>query len=218
MADGGERFAHVCLRKLFVLCARGGEAEGPHACTLGIARHALPVLIGRCEAIIGSYVADDAADAFSDGRGGRVSLPRHRLEEMLCVLEVLETMTLDPRVSNWLAEGNDDFPGAFCCFPSRLLLSALLVPCLFFGSPADCRVELSLVRSSTVERLSTATRAVLTPTLMRTATLMCIAILTPPAVFSLVSFMLRCRAQRWHFTSCLFSHSSRLCCGARQLY
>lgn len=28
-----------------------------------------------------------------------------------CALEVLETMTLDPRVSNWMAEGNDDFPG-----------------------------------------------------------------------------------------------------------
>jgi hypothetical protein len=152
---GGERFAHVCLRKLFVLCARGGETEGPHACTLVIARHALPVLIGRCEAIIGSYVADDAADTVSDGRGGRVSLPRHRLEEMLCVLEVLETMTLDPRVSNWLAEGNDDFPGALlsqllavCSSPAAHLLSLC-------GSSAECPVESALGCSSTVRQQST---------------------------------------------------------------
>jgi hypothetical protein len=86
-------------------------AQGPHACTLGIARHALPVLVGRCTSIITQYVADDAADATPDARRG--SLPRCRLEEMMCVLEVLESMTLDPRVSNWMAEGNDDFPGAF---------------------------------------------------------------------------------------------------------
>lgn len=196
---GGERFAHVCLRKLFVLCARGGEAEGPHACTLGIARHALPVLIGRCEAIIGSYVADDAADAFSDGRGGRVSLPRHRLEEMLCVLEVLETMTLDPRVSNWLAEGNDDFPGAFVSC-SRRLLSALLVPRLF--SDRRLSADSSLHWVVRQHWINSARRWDYIPNLMRTATLMRHPHLSHCILTLLVSSLLRCQAQPCHFTSC----------------
>eukprot|EP00976_Prorocentrum_cordatum_P043650 883153-Prorocentrum_minimum.AAC.2 len=163
---GGERFSHVCLRKLYALCARGGESEvrprrcprlavrtranprgrerafqlslgscsrpqlfsrlrlrralipavrpsarsvrgrvsrasasrpwccaslstsaagvcapqGPHACTLAIARHALPVLVRRCEAIVLAYARDDAPSASnSDGR----TLPRSRFEEMM---------------------------------------------------------------------------------------------------------------------------------------
>jgi len=102
--SGGERFSHVCLRKLYVLCSRGGESEGPHACTLGIARHALPILIHRCQTIMDSYFEQDHPSA-----SGNVS--RSHFDEMMCVMEVLETMTLDSRVSNWMAEGNDDFPG-----------------------------------------------------------------------------------------------------------
>ena len=80
---GGEHFGDVCLRKLYVLCSRGGEAEGPHACTLSIARHALPVLIHRCESILSKFAQDDLRVNPAAGPL-QSTMARSRLDEAMC--------------------------------------------------------------------------------------------------------------------------------------
>ncbi|KAK3236704.1 hypothetical protein CYMTET_53172 [Cymbomonas tetramitiformis] len=74
--SGGERFSHVCLRKLYVLGMRGGEAEGPHACLLAISRHAMPILLNRCEQVVRAYAQDDHP-------ASNQNIPRSRFDEMM---------------------------------------------------------------------------------------------------------------------------------------
>ncbi|KAK9810126.1 hypothetical protein WJX72_005196 [[Myrmecia] bisecta] len=92
----GARFAHLCLRKMYVLCSRGVEAQGPHGCLLEVAQLALPIFIARCDTLLAAFAG--AVAAGSDQRD------RIRLGELLCVLEVLASMTLSPAVADAAVE------------------------------------------------------------------------------------------------------------------
>lgn len=56
-------FAHLCLRQMAELCARGSGARGSDACLLGVARAALPPLLARCEALLAAVAGGSGDDA-----------------------------------------------------------------------------------------------------------------------------------------------------------
>lgn len=60
-ATTASNFGHVCLRKMFALCARGGGGADPDGCRLDVARLALPVFMARCDAVLRAYGEDQAA-------------------------------------------------------------------------------------------------------------------------------------------------------------
>lgn len=77
----GSNFSHVCLQKLHVLCSRGAQAQV--GCLQEVAQLALPVLLGRCRAVLQGYL-----DAEMGGgvRGGEVQVAPPALEEVPWVL------------------------------------------------------------------------------------------------------------------------------------
>lgn len=171
----GANFSHVCLRKMYVLCSRGGASlgggtpgdDGLAACLLEVAQLALPVLLARCDAMLRTYMEEGPHAAASRwARLGVNTLPllglqcacvgrkqtnpmskpthflplggawrssgpsraplcmpklrahlrcrsaaaavphRPRLDEVMCVLEVLASMTLVPEVVDAALTGN----------------------------------------------------------------------------------------------------------------
>lgn len=102
----GERFCHVCLRKLYVLCTQGthaGDAGGGGASALSVACAALQALLARTADLAIRYaLADAAAD---EARGAP---PRVLRGALLCALDVVSELTLDSRVvdSVFLGEGS----------------------------------------------------------------------------------------------------------------
>ncbi|GMH33400.1 hypothetical protein BSKO_01234 [Bryopsis sp. KO-2023] len=91
VASGG-RFNHACLRKMYVLCSRGGgEAQDPHGCLLEVAQLALPMFIARCDFILTKFVKEDL-------RVKNDRLPPARIDEVLLTLEILGSLTVSPSV------------------------------------------------------------------------------------------------------------------------
>eukprot|EP00740_Mantoniella_antarctica_P005915 CAMPEP_0181348412 /NCGR_PEP_ID=MMETSP1106-20121128/160_1 /TAXON_ID=81844 /ORGANISM="Mantoniella antarctica, Strain SL-175" /LENGTH=275 /DNA_ID=CAMNT_0023460699 /DNA_START=185 /DNA_END=1011 /DNA_ORIENTATION=- len=104
VGDHREPFAHVCLRKLFVLCSRGGRAADSGA-AISVGRIALPALVTRCEAVLIEYAATDAAAPVD------AHFNRRRVDLVVCVLDIVVSLTLDPRVSDAAARGHASFEG-----------------------------------------------------------------------------------------------------------
>lgn len=101
-ATTSSNFAHVCIRKMYVLCSRGSSsAADPDGCLLEVSRLALPVFMSRCDAVLRAYAEDQARAATPALAGSTISgAGRIRLDEVLCILEVLASMTLAPAVAD----------------------------------------------------------------------------------------------------------------------
>lgn len=98
----GSNFGHVCIRKMYVLCSRGagpvGAAPGAGGAALEVARLALPPFVARCAAMLRAF-ADEARPGALGGAAAP-PLPRPLLDEVMCVLEVLASMSLAPAVAD----------------------------------------------------------------------------------------------------------------------
>ncbi|CAD7699922.1 unnamed protein product [Ostreobium quekettii] len=90
LAAGG-RFSHACLRKMYVLCSRGEAGQDPHGALLEVAQLALPIFISRCDRILRTFAQDDR-------QSGTIRLPAAQIDEVVFTLEILSSLTLDPRV------------------------------------------------------------------------------------------------------------------------
>ena len=106
-ASTANNFAHVCLRKLYVLSSRGEGNQGPHGCLLQVAQvcpdwmhcylyvdtlntqHlvwlttqvALPVLLARMEVILREFLVEQSLSISESGE-------RALMSDVMCVLEV----------------------------------------------------------------------------------------------------------------------------------
>jgi len=83
-------FSLVCIRKMYVLCSRGSNEQQVRN---HVAKRALPMFLKKCHSMI---------CRFSEGSQQTLLGDRHRdrpaLEEIICILEVIATMTLSPDV------------------------------------------------------------------------------------------------------------------------
>ena len=109
----GSNFSHVCVRKMYVLCSRAGGAAaaavGVHHRQssvsevdpmLLVARTALPMFLSRCDTMLRLFAeeARTGVGGNSSGGGAPVAPSRPRLDEIMCVLEVIASMSLAPSV------------------------------------------------------------------------------------------------------------------------
>lgn len=62
-AATSSNFAHVCIRKMYVLCSRDSGGSDPDGCLLEVSRLALPVFLARCDAVLRAYAEDQARPA-----------------------------------------------------------------------------------------------------------------------------------------------------------
>ncbi|KAL4423762.1 hypothetical protein ABPG75_001063 [Micractinium tetrahymenae] len=100
-ATTSSNFGHVCIRKMYVLCSRGGGGTAdPDGCLLEVSRLALPVFMSRCDAVLRAYAEDQARVAGASSSAAAVGPGRTRLDEVLCILEVLASMSLAPAVAD----------------------------------------------------------------------------------------------------------------------
>ncbi len=94
----GSNFSHVCVRKMYVLCSRpgggSGAVGGPEDTPLTVARLALPLFLSRCDAMLRGF----AEEARPGTLGDAPPVARPRLDEIMCVLEVIASMALAPAV------------------------------------------------------------------------------------------------------------------------
>ncbi|KAK9868608.1 hypothetical protein WJX84_001848 [Apatococcus fuscideae] len=93
----GSRYTHLCLRKMYVLCSRGAEASGAQLCLLQVAQITLPIFLARCDTILKAYAAVI--------RAGKDGLDAMQTDELLCVLEILATMSISSAVADAALEG-----------------------------------------------------------------------------------------------------------------
>lgn len=96
-ATTGSNFSHVCIRKMFVLCSRSGGSSGVPVesdSTLDVAKLALPPFLARCDGMLRAFAEETRPGSLGDGP----PVDRPRLDEIMCVLEVLATMSLSPAV------------------------------------------------------------------------------------------------------------------------
>ena len=68
-ATTSSNFGHVCIRKMYVLCSRGGSlgAADPDGCLLEVSRLALPVFMARCDGVLRAYAEDQARALMAAG-------------------------------------------------------------------------------------------------------------------------------------------------------
>lgn len=101
-------FGHVCIRKMYALCCRGTQsmAEERYISTddvrQHVARRALPKFLKQCNTIIRQF-AEEAQIAPQQG----CDVDRGNVERLICVLEVLATMTLAPQVVDAILPDGD---------------------------------------------------------------------------------------------------------------
>eukprot|EP00884_Botryococcus_braunii_P011070 jgi/Botrbrau1/19965/Bobra.0059s0081.1 len=88
----GTRFGQLCLRKMFVLCSRGVDAQGPHACLLEVAQVTFPLFVETCRGMLEEHAQEV-------GRG-REQADRTRFDDFLCMLDALATLTVSPLVAD----------------------------------------------------------------------------------------------------------------------
>lgn len=83
-------FSMVCIRKMYVLCSRG---TNEHEVRNHVAKCALPRFLRRCHDTICTFSEESQYTPLGDRHGDRP-----KLEELICILEVLATMTLSSDV------------------------------------------------------------------------------------------------------------------------
>ena len=93
-ATTGSNFSHVCVRKMYVLCSRVSGENDSNDSLLLVARLALPLFLSRCDTMLRNF-AEEARPGFL-GDGPPVTRPR--LDEIMCVLEVVASMAVAPSV------------------------------------------------------------------------------------------------------------------------
>ncbi len=121
VAQGGTAaaaFSHVCLRKMYALCARGEGAGGSGvdadaaadaadasaddagaAVLLAVARAALPRFLLRSDGMLRAF-SEEARGAGAPGADGGAPVAAPRLDEALCALEALAALALAPAVAD----------------------------------------------------------------------------------------------------------------------
>ena len=116
----GSNFSHVCVRKMYVLCSRPtgaiavAEAETGGAIFL-TARLALPMFLTRCDSMLRSFVEETRPGAPS----GSYLLIKPRLDEVMCVLEVIASMSLAPVVVDGVLAENESLTAVVRALRSR---------------------------------------------------------------------------------------------------
>lgn len=104
-------FSHVCIRKMYALCSRGSDAssrknsgidtpdslvnEEARQVRYHVARRALPCFLRQCNKMIRQFAEETQFSPI-----GGPETERAKLEQIICVLEVLATMTLAPSVAD----------------------------------------------------------------------------------------------------------------------
>lgn len=83
-------FSLVCIRKMYVLCSRSSIEQDVRN---HVARCALPRFMKRCHDVICTFSEESHYTPLGDRH-----VDRPKLEELICILEVLATMTLSPDV------------------------------------------------------------------------------------------------------------------------
>uniref|UniRef100_A0A1D2ACI6 Mon2 C-terminal domain-containing protein n=2 Tax=Auxenochlorella protothecoides TaxID=3075 RepID=A0A1D2ACI6_AUXPR len=123
LPHAGLGFSQACLRKLYVVAARygaggdgsrggGGDGlrngEGEEG-QLPAAVAALRALLARCDHMVQAAVDAKTLGAEEGAARARYGGPsgQPRLDEVLCMLEVLASLTLDPAVADALLDGAD---------------------------------------------------------------------------------------------------------------
>lgn len=116
----GSNFSHVCVRKMYVLCSRPtGTAPLPEAEAGGalflVARLALPMFLTRCDGMLRSFVEETRPGAGPDPK-----LPaKPRLDEIMCVLEVVASMALAPAVVDGMLAEDESLTAVVRALRSR---------------------------------------------------------------------------------------------------
>lgn len=100
-ASTGSNFSHVCVRKMYVLCSRatGNSDDAP----LVVARLALPLFLSRCDTMLRNFAEEARPGVLGDGP----PVTRPRLDEIMCVLEVIASMAVAPTVVDAVLGTND---------------------------------------------------------------------------------------------------------------
>lgn len=92
-------FSMVCIRKMYVLCSRG---TNEHEVRNHVAKCALPRFLKRCHHVICTFSEESQYTPLGDRH-----VERPKLEELICILEVLATMTLSPDVADSIMPQGD---------------------------------------------------------------------------------------------------------------
>lgn len=98
-------FSQTCLRKLYVLASGGGPEDGAEPsgrAPIAAAAVALGTLLRRCSHMLRSAARGGVVTTAEARYGGRNGRPR--LDEMLCMLELLTTLTVDVAVLRKLSD------------------------------------------------------------------------------------------------------------------
>lgn len=121
-------FSLVCIRKMYVLCSRGsnqtvGDAggntnEGMYEQVAQVRSHvakcALPRFLKICHNMISNFAQESQYTPLGD-----THVDRPKLEEIICILEVLATMTLAPDVVDSMMPENDPMGDYIRCMRKR---------------------------------------------------------------------------------------------------
>lgn len=112
-ATTGSNFSHVCVRKMYVLCSRAtGDSDDA---LLFVARLALPLFLSRCDTMLRNF-AEEARPGFL-GDGPPVTRPR--LDEIMCVLEVIASMAVAPSVVDAVLGSNEQMSSVIGALRAR---------------------------------------------------------------------------------------------------
>lgn len=121
-------FSLVCIRKMYVLCSRGsnrtiGDAGGDTNEAMyeqvaqvrsHVAKCALPQFLKICHNMINNFAQESQYTPLGD-----THVDRPKLEEIICILEVLATMTLAPDVVDSMMPENDPMGDYIRCMRKR---------------------------------------------------------------------------------------------------
>lgn len=124
-------FSLVCIRKMYVLCSRGSkntctrdealgnlETEELYEQVLQVRSHvamcALPRFLKICHKMITTFAEESQYNPL-----GETHVERPKLEEIICILEVLATMTLAPDVVDSMISENDPMGEYIKCMRKR---------------------------------------------------------------------------------------------------
>lgn len=100
-------FSHVCIRKMYVLCSRVNGSRK-------VAIVALPLFLTRAASLLRAFTGE-GRDPDVDSGGNLAVSSKPRVDEIMCLLEVVASMTLVPEVvdeSGILGADGDSGPGA----------------------------------------------------------------------------------------------------------
>lgn len=101
-----QRFSHLCMRKLYVLCSRGSSAAGSNKCLLDVALLAMPLLMHRCIETLQGYVEHHSHVGVllegSETECQESSSPcsTSQVDDVVCALEVMTELQVTPSVTD----------------------------------------------------------------------------------------------------------------------